>query len=161
MHDAKASDYMNKHVHRVSKNSTVDKTLEFILSKRGSYAIVEDKDNMPIGIVTKKDIIKDIVLKKHKLNDKITKAVDTKLKTVKKDTTVREITKIMIQTGFSHIPIEENNKIIGIITEKELLEHTEVLHDYSARLAQFQNIQSYIIIAFFFVLFIIFLIKIF
>jgi signal-transduction protein with cAMP-binding, CBS, and nucleotidyltransferase domain len=57
------------------------------------------------------------------------------------------------------MPVEEGGRIVGMVTEKELLEHSEVLHSYSERLARYQNIQSYIIIAFFIILLVIFIMK--
>jgi len=160
MHNALAREYMSTHVHRIHEDNTIDETLQYIMTKHGSYVIVYSDNEIPIGIVTKKDIIKNIVLHKRRLSDKIHKTIMTKLTTVTPDTPIKDIIKLMMHTSYNHMPVEENGRIVGMVTEKELLEHSEVLHDYSERLARYQNIQSYIIIAFFIVLLLIFFFKI-
>ena len=38
-----------------------------------------------------------------------------------RDATISEVAKIMIETGFNGLPVVEDNKVVGIITQTDIL----------------------------------------
>ena len=47
--------------------------------------------------------------------------MSTNPRVVSKDTPISEVSKIMMETGFNGLPVVENDKVIGIITQTDIL----------------------------------------
>lgn len=94
-----------------------------IMIKRGisSVVIIDDKDKI-IGIVTEKDLIKEICAKNHLANTLTAgKVMSSPLITISKNSTINDATKLMVEKKIKHLAIHENNDIIGIITTYDLI----------------------------------------
>ena len=93
------------------------KMLEFGV---GSIVVVESE--RPIGIVTERDIIEKVVVKnkipeKVKLKDIMTRPVIT----VGPTTSLKEAINIMIKKGIRRLPVVDGGKLIGIVTDTDIL----------------------------------------
>jgi signal-transduction protein with cAMP-binding, CBS, and nucleotidyltransferase domain len=94
-----------------------------IMIKRGisSVVIIDNKDKI-IGIVTEKDLIKEICAKNHLANTLTAgKVMSSPLITISKNSTINDATKLMVEKKIKHLAIHENNDIIGIITTYDLI----------------------------------------
>lgn len=48
--------------------------------------------------------------------------------TVSKDDTVKEVAKVLTETGISGVPVVEDGELIGIVSEGDLVAHDKKLH---------------------------------
>ncbi|ACV25091.1 CBS domain-containing protein [Methanocaldococcus fervens] len=97
--------------------------MKMMIDKGRRYCILLDENNGPVGIVTITDIIKHILLERvPPENVKIYEIATKKLVTISPDTSIEEALKIMKKYGVSKLPIVDNGKIVGIVTENELID---------------------------------------
>lgn len=94
-----------------------------IMVKRGVSSVgIIDNANKIIGIVTEKDLIREVCAK-NILADTLTaaKMMSSPLITISKNSTINDATKLMVEKKIKHLAIYENNDIIGIVTTSDLI----------------------------------------
>jgi signal-transduction protein with cAMP-binding, CBS, and nucleotidyltransferase domain len=94
-----------------------------IMVKRGVSSVgIIDNANKIIGIVTEKDLIREVCAK-NILADKLTaaKMMSSPLITISKNSTINNAAKLMVEKKIKHLAIYENNDIIGIVTTSDLI----------------------------------------
>lgn len=84
-------------------------------------SVLVAKNNEPIGILTERDILKKVVATGlDPAVTKISQVMSAPLITVPVDTSVGEASRIMIEKGIRRLPVTEGNKIVGIITTRDI-----------------------------------------
>ncbi|MFH1503123.1 MAG: CBS domain-containing protein, partial [Candidatus Diapherotrites archaeon] len=100
---------------------------KMVKKKTGSLLLV-DKNKL-VGIVSRHDILWALI-KQSKSNLESIKAIDIspkKILTIKPSATLDEAIKKMKMSKFERLPVIDNNKLVGIITVKDILNfHPEV-----------------------------------
>jgi signal-transduction protein with cAMP-binding, CBS, and nucleotidyltransferase domain len=94
-----------------------------IMVKRGVSSVgIIDNANKIIGIVTEKDLIREVCAK-NILADTLTaaKIMSSPLITISKNSTINDAAKLMVEKKIKHLAIYENNDIIGIVTTSDLI----------------------------------------
>lgn len=94
-----------------------------IMVKRGVSSVgIIDNSNKIIGIVTEKDLIREVCAK-NILADTLTaaKMMSSPLITISKNSTINDAAKLMVEKKIKHLAIYENNDIIGIVTTSDLI----------------------------------------
>lgn len=103
----------------IAKDSSLREAAELIISKSVSSLVVVEK-NKPIAVISENDIIKGITSKKTKVRD----VIGREFMVVSPLTKFSEISKCLREKKIKRFPIVENEKLIGIITETDIIETT-------------------------------------
>jgi len=112
----KVGDIMTRDVVTVSLGRTVQETVE-IMNEKEIGCVVVVKDNIPVGIVTERDILKKIVVEgKDPKKTKIEEIMSSPLITGTSDMTLEDAAKLLVLKRIKKLPIVEKGKLIGIIT---------------------------------------------
>ena len=100
-----------------------------IESNVGRLPVVEEEKL--VGMVTSKDLMRAFIDFRKKVPEKYQKSQikDVLVENImssnptftSKDTTITEVAKIMMETGFNGLPVLEDNKLVGIITQTDIL----------------------------------------
>lgn len=109
----KARDIMVKNVLVVDADEIVG-TAKLRMLRHGVGGLPVIKRNKLVGIITLRDIElagKEVI--SLKIKDLMTKDVIT----VKPDTGIKEIIRIMKERGIQRIPVVEKKKVVGIVTQ--------------------------------------------
>lgn len=88
-------------------------------------SIVVTRDNEYVGIITERDVLK--VINKENLYSpdlKVKKIMSTPLITIDAGAPIGKATMIMESKGVRRLLVEDNGKVIGIITQKDVLRET-------------------------------------
>ncbi|MGC9210083.1 MAG: CBS domain-containing protein [Acidilobus sp.] len=87
----------------------------------GSVVIVDEQDNL-IGIVTKSDIVREIVARGLPRNIPVSEIMVRNPFYVMEDSTVHEAAEIMGTHGIGHLPVlsRQNFKPIGMISKRDI-----------------------------------------
>ena len=112
---------MTKNPVIVSPDTLLPVCARKMLSNNVGALIVKDKDK-PIGIITEKDIVEEAVGKE--LNIKKTKVRDIMsnlLITITPDADLSEAIKTMKREDVRRLPVVYNNKLVGLLTQKDIL----------------------------------------
>ncbi|WP_428080335.1 CBS domain-containing protein [Candidatus Pelagibacter sp.] len=125
----------NKQIWHMSKENNVREALILMSQKNIGAIIILENDNKPIGIFSERDYARKVILKGKKSQDTLLDEVMTKnLITVTKNYKINECMELMTEKKIRHLPILENEKVIGIISigdvlkimiseQKDLIEH--------------------------------------
>ena len=108
------------------------KTLEDMMKWRAIRHIpVVDEDNHVVGLVTHRDLLKYSISgfanvaeeEKEALNKSIpvSSIMKTNIQTISPNLSLQEAAKMMLKYKFGCLPITENDKLVGIITEADFM----------------------------------------
>lgn len=112
---------MTKPVITINADSSVHEAAE-LMSKKGVGSIVITIKQKPVGIVTERDMVERVVAKGLDASKvKIKKIMSKPLTTVKSDMSIIEAIRTMQKKKIRRLLIIENEKIIGIVTQRDLL----------------------------------------
>ncbi len=97
-------------------------------NKIGSIVILNGinsnlKDNIPIGIVTKGDVVRAISghIKPFSIHSPVQEVMSSPLITINPNSSIRNAMETMQQEGIRRLPVVDNGtKILGIITNKDI-----------------------------------------
>lgn len=115
----------------VDANATVLDAAK-VMKKRKIGNVIVVQDNHPIGILTESDILKKVVAEGKNAKDVIVKTVmSTPIIVVDPYVTLEEALKIMSKCNIRRLPVIENDKLIGIITQKDIMRISPLLYEIS------------------------------
>ena len=127
----------NRQIWTISKDQSVRQALILMTEKNIGAIIIVDNNDFPIGIFSERDYARKIVLKGKSSKDTLLDEVMTKeLITVTGDYKIDQCMEIMNEKRIRHLPVLENQKIVGIISigdvlkimikeQKELIDHLQ------------------------------------
>ncbi|HHH84275.1 MAG TPA: CBS domain-containing protein [Thermoplasmatales archaeon] len=133
--EATIRDIMNVNPVIVSRKATVmDAAKEMKGEGVGSIIIVDD--GTPVGIVTESDILRKVVAEgKHPSEITVEEIMSSPPITVSPDAGVEEVIKLMGRNKIRRLPVMENGKLAGMVTERDLLQISPMLLDVARELA--------------------------
>ncbi len=124
-----AKDVMTSPVISIESDKTVFETAKLMKQKKIGTVVVTSK-NKPLGIITEKDIVMKLVAegndpKKVKIKDIMT----TPIMVADVNSDMNEIAKKMAEKRVRRVPIVDKGRIVGIITERDVLRAEPALVD--------------------------------
>ncbi|MEM4755510.1 MAG: CBS domain-containing protein [Candidatus Woesearchaeota archaeon] len=117
-------DLMTKQVVYFFPNQSVLAAAKAMATKKISCVIIIDneKNKKPIGIVTERDINQKIVAKNKLPSSVILKEIMTSpVITISQEVDFLKASNYMKEKGVRKMPVVENGKLVGIITQTDLL----------------------------------------
>jgi acetoin utilization protein AcuB len=125
-----AKEIMQKKLRTLSKDSTISEAIELLVGYGITGLPVVDDDMMVVGIVSEKDLLNmayhimagkgDATLKNKKVADIMT----TDVVSFKTTSNVADICLCLMDGSFRRVPIVEDNKLVGIISKKDIIYKT-------------------------------------
>jgi CBS domain-containing protein len=85
----------------------------------GSVVVVER--GKPVGIVTERDITKQVIKGERLLKKPVRNVMTKALVTAPPNMLIQEAFELMLMNKVRRLPIVEENNIVGIVTEKDLM----------------------------------------
>jgi signal-transduction protein with cAMP-binding, CBS, and nucleotidyltransferase domain len=113
---------MSKNVVKVNHEISALEISKIMVKRRVSSVSIIDNDNKIIGIVTEKDLIREVCAKNILANTLTAgKVMSSPLITISKNSSINDATKLMVEKKIKHLAIHENNDVIGIVTTYDLI----------------------------------------
>ena len=111
---------MRKWVLTVDPNKSISDVARIMANNRiGSVVVL--KGSKPVGIVTREDIVKVVAHGKDVKKVKVSDLKQAKFITAKPADDLLSIVRLMVKEGIKRVPVIENGKLVGILTDKEVL----------------------------------------
>ena len=85
----------------------------------GSVVVVEGKK--PVGIITERDITKQAIRGAEALKGPVKNVMTKPLVTAPPNMSTQKAFELMLMNKIRRLPVVEDNKIVGIVTEKDLM----------------------------------------
>jgi len=111
---------MAKKVVTVEVGDPVKKALQMMVDKDIGNVVVVEKGK-PVGIVTERDTIRKCIQGKDILNGKVGDIMSSPLITASPKMTGFEALETMRKNNIRRLPVVEDGKLLGIVTEKDLI----------------------------------------
>jgi len=118
----KVKDIMKRNVITIDPDLLVTDAAKIMTNNRIGSVIVLDKNMKPVDIITDDDIVGLIAAGKNPIKTKIKEIpAQKKLVIASPDDDVLKVTKRMIKTGVKRLPVIKDGKLLGIVSDKEIL----------------------------------------
>ena len=111
---------MTPRVQTVKAEESLRRALEKMV-KRNVGSIVVLERQRPVGILTERDMARYVARDTSTLRTQVRKLMSSPLITIEKSGAVQEAMMMMLKHGIRRIPVMEKEKMIGIISERDLL----------------------------------------
>ncbi|MFQ6135658.1 MAG: cyclic nucleotide-binding/CBS domain-containing protein [Candidatus Hydrothermarchaeales archaeon] len=118
--EVRVKEVMTQKVITVTPNETVDNATKLMAEKDiGCVIVVEN--GRPTGIVTERNICYGVAASNRLASEvEVKEIMSSPLHTIEQDKTLIEAAKIMAKKNFRRLPVVEGEKLIGIITNKDI-----------------------------------------
>jgi len=113
-------DVMRKNVISIDSSMTV-KDAAIMMADANVGCVVITRGNAPIGILTERDFVKRIVSEERDLSTPLADVMSFPLIVVNSDDTVWEAAEIMKKNKIHKAPVQEDGKLVGIITATDIV----------------------------------------
>jgi acetoin utilization protein AcuB len=121
---------MSKNVYTVNSDSPLSEAVKILREKKIKHLPVVDKKHAVVGVLSDRDIKEYMpskattldVFELHNvlLETKIAKVMKKQVFTAKPDLPIEEAAMLMYDKNIGCLPIVENNKLVGIISDRDL-----------------------------------------
>jgi CBS domain-containing protein len=131
---------MTERLETISPSDTAQEAAKKMRDKKVSSLVVSDVEDKPIGIVTERDLVRQVCTKVINSNAVIVHHImSSPLATIDANSSVEVAADIMIQNKVRHLLVVDENKVLGIITPSDFtgyLKEKLNLDDVNARILQ-------------------------
>ena len=95
-----------------------------VMAEKDIGAVVVTEKGKPVGIVTERDILKKVCPNVSCMKVKVREIMSKPLITVDANTPIGEAVSIMVDRNIRRLLVTEGGKIVGIVTQKDLMKGT-------------------------------------
>ncbi len=119
--EVSVAEVMNKAVIVMDINSSIPAIAKEMISRNAGSVIITENDKA-LGIITERDFVKGIVTEDKKPSEvKASEILSTPLITVEPKTSIVEASEIMLKANIKRLPVLENGRLIGVISNTDIL----------------------------------------
>ena len=117
------SEIMIRDVKKAKDSEPVLYAIGLMAKHKISSVVIVDEQNKPVGIFTEKDAIRSISERERPLMLRLGSVMSSPLVTVSSSSSLSTVLNLIAQKNINHLPVVENEKLVGIITEKDIFRH--------------------------------------
>ena len=108
----------------LSLNSTVPASdAAKLLEDSKTSAIVVLENQVPVGIVTNKDLMIKIIAHSYPLDTPLRRIMKTPLISIGTNTDIKEALKLMVSKKIRKLPVIDNDEVVGMIIASEITQN--------------------------------------
>jgi CBS domain-containing protein len=111
---------INRDIITLDKDLSVKSAIKLMVRRNIGSVVITGERSRPIGIVTERDILKSIAYRKTKPETKVEEIMSEPLISVEANATLGEAAEMMIKKKIRRLLVTQNDKYIGIITQRDL-----------------------------------------
>ncbi len=121
-------------VYTIASNQSVDDAVNLMTAKK-TGALIVTQNGQPVGIFAQRDVFRYYLRDKTAVLSEtaLQKAMTNRLIVAQPEDDIERVTAMMMKADIRHLPIMKAEKIIGMLTLNDLIEHrldslTEEIH---------------------------------
>ena len=128
---------IEQNIFTISPESTVLEAIS-LMADQGIGALVVTQQEKVVGILSERDYMRKVTLMKRTSEETtVSEIMTAKVLTVTKSTTVEDCLGLMTERHLRHLPVVENDKLIGLISIGDLVK--AVMEDQRKLIDQLQQ----------------------
>jgi len=114
------ADIMTKSIISVDSSMSINESAKMMEdAKVGAVIIMED--NLPVGIVTDRDFAVKVAAHAYQITSPVKQIMSTPLFAINLDESVRTAADLMHERGIMKLPVIEDEKVVGMITARDIV----------------------------------------
>lgn len=104
----------------VTPDTHVEEAVDILLEKNiGSLVVVDDDDELA-GVITSNDFLNVVSEANFDDDATVTKFMSDEVVTIKPDDSIQTAAARMITNGISHLPVEDNGEVVGMLSTTDV-----------------------------------------
>jgi signal-transduction protein with cAMP-binding, CBS, and nucleotidyltransferase domain len=119
---SKVKDLMTKGALTIDKDKTIVEAAELMAQKGVGDIIVLDGET-PRGIVTERDFVRRVIVKRRPLDTKISDIMTKPLITIGPEASLSVAARRMVNNKIRRLPVMKHHRLIGIIVTSDFAKH--------------------------------------
>lgn len=125
-------DVMKENVISLESDMTV-RDAAVKMKARNVGCVIVTKQDTPVGIITERDFVTRIAANEKTFSTSLSEVMSSPLTVIGPEETVWEAAEMMKSKGIHKVPVQEGNKIVGIITTTDLVKICSIGSDSTMR----------------------------
>ncbi len=118
------SSVMTKDVKTINENDSLHQACKVMkLNKIGCVIIVasnKEAEKVPVGIITERDVVNHIAIDPSRSHFSARESMSHPLITITPNASLKDALRIIISRNIRRLPVVENRKLVGIVTDKDI-----------------------------------------
>lgn len=116
------------------KDSVMDAAISMVVNRVGALVVVDDEGAV-VGIISERDIVIKLVASRLDADmNKVEEIMTENVRTVSRQTNLKECEDIMKELHIRHLPVMDNGKLIAVVSIRDLLVSTRAEQEELVRL---------------------------
>jgi CBS domain-containing protein len=103
-------------VYTVTPDQTVRDAVALLVDKRIGAVVVIDDTGGPMGIVSERDVVRELAKNENVLNEPIGRIMTSDVIIAHPGDDTKAVSKTMTVKRFRHLPVMDHNELIGIVS---------------------------------------------
>jgi CBS domain-containing protein len=120
---ATLGELMTREVLEVAPEDTLGQAAEVMVERGVGSAVVSDFGRL-IGILTERDLLRAVAGRVHSSEARVREWMTPEPVTATTSTDLEEAARTMLEQGFRHLPVVEDERPIGIVSIRDVVEWT-------------------------------------
>jgi CBS domain-containing protein len=120
---ATLGELMTREVLEVAPEDTLGQAAEAMVERGVGSAVVSDFGRL-IGILTERDLLRAVAGRVHSSEARVREWMTAEPVTASTSTELKEAAQTMLEQGFRHLPVVEDDRAIGIVSIRDVVEWT-------------------------------------
>jgi CBS domain-containing protein len=120
---ATLGELMTKEVLEVAPEDTLGQAAEAMVERGVGSAVVSDYGRL-IGILTERDLLRAVAGRTHSSEARVREWMTADPVTATVSTDLAEAARTMLDQGFRHLPVVDDERAIGIVSIRDVVEWT-------------------------------------
>ena len=121
---------MTRDVITMTPKTTIIQAIDLLIDNRISGAPVLKEDGTMAGIISEKDLMVplDFFGKKKTGDDCVGEFMAKNVTTFSEDASIEEVMETLVTQGIKRVPIVKDNKVVGIVSRRDILKYIRKNH---------------------------------
>jgi CBS domain-containing protein len=120
---ATLGELMTREVLEVAPEDTLGQAAESMVERGVGSAVVSDFGRL-IGILTERDLLRAVAGRVHSSEARVREWMTADPITASESTELKEAAETMLEQGFRHLPVVDDDRAVGIVSIRDVVEWT-------------------------------------
>ncbi len=103
-------------VFTVTPDQTVREAVALLVDKRIGAVVVVDDTGRPMGIVSERDVVRELAKNENVLNEPISRVMTSDVIIARPGDDIKSVSKTMTVKRFRHLPVMDRRELVGIVS---------------------------------------------
>lgn len=118
---ATLGELMTREVLQVAPEDTLGQAAEAMVERGVGSCVVSDFGRL-IGILTERDILRAVAGRVHSSEARVREWMTSEPVTASESTAIEEAARTMLEQGFRHLPVVEDERAVGMVSIRDVVE---------------------------------------